>query len=174
MSKAHSIEIKESLSFLKDIYRKEQNIRKKNRIKSLICLKEGRFSTRAELANHLHIDYATLKRWLKEYRTSGLSSFKEIKSGGNRASAISAEIHEGLKVKLSDSHNPLRGYWDAVLWVQSNYGQTLNYHTLRGYLKRHFGAKKKHPRKSHYKKDIKATEVFKKNYPTVSNILEKT
>ena len=44
---------------------------------------------------------------------------------------------------------------------------SIHYHTLRHYLIKHFNTKLKQPRKSHIKKDKKATETFLK---TSSNL----
>jgi transposase len=85
-----------------------------------------------------------------------------LKSGGNRKSVIGAQLHESLSTKLNDSNNPLRGYWDGVLWVKTHHGIDIKYNTLRTYLIRHFHTKLKSPRKSHYKKDEQAIEAFKK------------
>lgn len=128
----------------------------------MIHTKESKFKGQLELANHLGVDYATVKRWLKQYREKGLTSLTQMKSGGKRPSVISSELHNKLSEKLNDSNNPLLGYWDAVLWVKSNHGIDLKYTTLREYLIRHFKTKLKEPRKSHYKKDEQAIEAFKK------------
>lgn len=154
--------IKESLIELKKLSRMEKNHRLRARLKSLILIKEGQFHRRIDLAAHLGIDYATLKRWLKQYREEGLESLLQLKSGGNRRSAISESIHRGLEEKLNDSKDPLLGYWHAVIWVKDHYGEEVNYQTLRSYMIRHFKSGIKQPRKSHYKKDEEAVEAFKK------------
>lgn len=85
-----------------------------------------------------------------------------LNSGGNYKGIISTSLHRALEAKVKDSENPLLGYWHAVDWVKENFNEEIKYQTLRSYLIRHFKTKKKHPRKSHYKKDQQALEVFKK------------
>lgn len=146
------------------MYFKEKNHRIRTRIKCLILLKEKRLRVQQELAVHLGIDYATVKRWLKQYKDEELDSHIIIKSGGKRGSVISSKMHESLSKKLNDSSDPLLGYWDAILRVKTNHGLDIKYNTLRTYLIRHFKTKLKAPRKSHYKKDEQAIEVLKKNF----------
>lgn len=162
MARPANITIKESVDSLKKMYFDEKNHRIRTRIKCLILLKEAKFKGQLELANHLSVDYATVKRWLKQYKEEGLKSLVTLKSGGQRRSAISPELHQSLSVKLNDSDKPLLGYWDAVLWVNDNHGLVIKYNTLRTYLIRHFKTKLKAPRKSHYKKNEQAIEAFKK------------
>ena len=125
-------------------------------------LKEDRFKTQEQLAEHLGVSIWSLMRWKNVYTTSGLDKMITISNGGKRREVVTLNIHLGLKNKLQDSNNPLLGYNDAIEWVKNNYGITLKYHTLRSYMKRHFKTKLKIPRKSHYKKDDEAIELFKK------------
>jgi len=162
MSRKSTIIIKESEEQLKSLFKKENNYRIRQRIKCLIYTKNRKFKGQLELSNHLGVDYATVKRWLKQYREEGIVSLASIKSGGNRKSIINNTIHESLSEKLNSSSEPLLGYWDAVLWVKEKHGIDVKYNTLRTYLIRHFKTKLKSPRKSHYKKDEQAIIAFKK------------
>lgn len=162
MAKFTSTEIKEGLSELKELYRKQKNYKVRAKIQSLILTKDGKFKKRTDLAQHLGIDYATLKRWTQEYKESGLTYFLTVKSGGNRRSSINPQAHQLIFEKLHDSKDPLLGYFDAVTWLKKEYQISVKYHTLRSYMIRHFKTKLKHPRKSHYKKDEQAIEAFKK------------
>lgn len=162
MARQSKIEVKENISTLQDLYRKEKNHRIRPRIKCLILLKEKKFQSQLEISKYLGVDYATVKRWLKQYKEEGLGSIIVLKSGGKRRSIIDKDIHESLWAKLHDSNEPLLGYWDAVLWVKTTHDIEVKYNTLRSYLIRHFKTKLKSPRKSHYKKDEQAIEAFKK------------
>lgn len=162
MARKSNIEVKESIESLKKAYFTEKNHRIRTRIKCLILLKEKKFKGQLEIAIHLGVDYATVKRWLKQYNEEGLKSLIIFKSGGKRKSVINSVVHQSLLTKLNDSNEPLLGYWDAVLWVNNNHGIEIKYNTLRTYLIRHFKTKLKAPRKSHYKKDEQVIEAFKK------------
>lgn len=162
MPKRIEIEIKEDLCYLKQLQKKESNYRLKTRIQSLILTKEKKFSRRLDLANHLGIGIASLDRWTRVYKESGLDSMLTISNGGKRRNSVPKEVHDGLAKKVFDSNDPFLGYWDAVLWVSKTYGIEMKYNTLRTYLIRHFKTKLKEPRKSHYKKDEQAIVAFKK------------
>jgi transposase len=160
MGRQAIIIIKESAKELKELYKKESNPKLKLRLKCLIYTKEKKHKTQSILATHLGIDYSSLKRWLKLYKEEGLASYLKIKSGGNRVSIITQDIHQKLKTKLHDSSNPLKGYWEAQQWIKDSFGLDIKYNTIRTYLIRHFKTKIKVPRKSHYKKDEQAIEAF--------------
>jgi transposase len=162
MGMTSNILVKESLKDLEKDFRSSKNFKVRQRIQSLILLKEEKFKRQADLAAFIGIDHSSLKRWIKQYKTSGYASLITLKSGGNYKGVISESLHKALEAKVNDSQDPLLGYWHAVAWVQENFNQDIKYQTLRSYLIRHFQTKKKHPRKSHYKKDQQALEVFKK------------
>ncbi len=165
MPKYVDIEIKEGLQELKFLRNREKIHRKKTRLQSLILTKQKKFKRREDLATHLGIGIATLNRWTKVYKESGLTAMLEISSGGLRKHSTIEAIHNELEDKLNNSNDPLLGYWDAVLWVRDNFEIEVKYNTLRTYLIRNFKTKLKSPRKSHYKKNEQAIEAFKKTAP---------
>ena len=162
MGMTSRLEIKESLCFLEKEFKRSNNFKIRQRIQSLLLLKQQKFKRQIDLAEYLGISHSSLKRWIKQYKDYGYDSLTILNSGGNYKGVISDSLHKALEDKVKKSENPLLGYWHAVDWVKENFNEEINYQTLRSYLIRHFQTKKKHPRKSHYKKDIQALEVFKK------------
>lgn len=162
MSKKINFELNESLIELEELRKKQTNHRLEKRLLFLILKDEQKYSTRENLADYLNINEGTLRVWSKIYIESGLDSLLKISSGGSRHHKVPQSIHKELELKLKDSLNPLLGYNDAVRWVKQEFGIEIAYNTLRTYMKRNFGTKLKVPRKSHYKKDEQAIEVFKK------------
>ena len=162
MPQQAEINIKEGLEYLKSLRKKETNHRLKTRIQSLILTKERKFKRRVDLANHLGIGIASLDRWTKVYKESGLDAMLIISNGGVRRNSVPEEVHKGLEEKVYDSENPFLGYWDIKEWVKEKYNLDLKYNTLRTYMIRNFKTKLKAPRKSHYKKDEQAIQAFKK------------
>ncbi|MCF7567011.1 winged helix-turn-helix domain-containing protein [Sabulilitoribacter arenilitoris] len=160
MGRQATIIIKESIEELKDLHKKESNPKLRRRLKCLIYTKENKYKTQTILATHLGVDYSSLKRWFKLYREEGLASYLSINSGGNKASIITPKVHHQLEQKVNNASNPLKGYWEAQLWLKNNFGLEMKYNTVRTYLIRHFKTKIKVPRKSHYKKDEQAIEAF--------------
>lgn len=162
MGRPSRIEIQETAEYLQKLYSKEKDRRIRARLKCLLLIQDKKFSSQKQLATYLGVDYATIKRWLKQYREEGLQSLIVLNSGGKRKSVINAEVHQSLARKVNDSSEPFLGYWEAVLWVKKEHNLDVKYNTLRTYLIRHFKTKLKSPRKSHYKKNDKAIEAFLK------------
>jgi len=160
MGRQSKIIIKEELNDLKLLHKSESNPQLKRKLKCLIYTKEKKYSTQKILANNIGVDYATVKRWLKQYSEESLDSYLTIRRGGNRKSVVSIELHNALSKKLNSSLEPLKGYWDVQVWIKKEFNLDLNYQTIRSYLIRHFKTKLKSPRKSHYKKDEQAIEAF--------------
>jgi transposase len=82
--------------------------------------------------------------------------------GGNRPSVISAEQEAVLREKVHEPRNGLPGFVELMHWFEEHFGETINYKTLNGYVKRKYGAQVKTARKSHILKDPLAAEAFKK------------
>lgn len=162
MGMTSKLEVKENIETLEKAFRNSSSFKVRQRIQGLILLKKEKFKRQIDLAEFIGVGHSTLKSWIKQYKEFGFESLTTLQSGGNYKGIISESLHQALEAKVNDSTNPLLGYWHAVGWVKDYHGQTINYQTLRAYLIRHFKTKKKHPRKSHYKKDEQALEVFKK------------
>ncbi len=160
MGKRATITIRESLSTLRSLKRQQKSLRKEKRVYALICLKEEKFDTRQQLANHLGVHVRSLEKWVAQYNTYGISDLLEIKPKRKGSKIITAEIHEGLARRVHDAQHPFLGYWDAQRWVKEHYGVEVNYHRIREYLIQHFKTKVKRPRKSHVKKDAQAEDAF--------------
>ena len=162
MSYSKELNITESLSELRRLLRDTKSFQNWQKVRCLLLLKEDRFRYRVQLAEHLCIDYSTLKRWLSRYRASGVDGLLEKRFKGGTATVITPDISAKLKEKVFDSSTPLRGYWEAVEWVKQEFDVAIHYNTLRNHLQKHYNTKLKQPRKSHYKNDEQAIEAFKK------------
>ena len=162
MARQSKVTVKESVEELNKLLISTNNYKIKQRIKCLILTKSNKFKTQSHSSNHIGVSLATVKRWLKQYKDEGLESLTTLKSGGNKKSLITPEIHNSLSKRLTNSQEPFRGYWDVQDWVREKYNLDLNYNTVRTYLIRHFKTKLKTPRKSHYKKSDEAEQAFLK------------
>lgn len=152
--------IKESLSILKTLQGRQSSIRKEKRVHALICIKEGKFVTRQQLANYLGVHIRSLEKWVAQYQQQGIEDLLTVKPKRKGSKIITAELHQGLEERVNDSKNPFKGYWDAQQWAKEQYGIDVNYHRIREYLIKHFKTKVKRPRKSHVQKDPQAKEAF--------------
>jgi len=162
MGKRAVLLIKEDESELLSLKKTSKSLYSKNRLQALLLIKTKAFKTRREVALAIGIHKRTLEHWTKEYSKVGIHSFIQDPRGGARRTCMSKTAHLQLQQKVNDSEHPFMGYKEALLWFKENISEDMKYNTLRTYLIRHFGTKLKMPRKSHYKKDEQAIEVFKK------------
>ena len=165
MGKRAKTTIKEGLSDLQKLKRKQPSIGKQKRVQALICLKEGKFSTRKQLAHYLGIHVRSLERWLVQYSVDGIEGLLSSKPKRKGSKIITPDIHDGLEKRVNDGSNPFKGYWEAQQWVKQEYGVEVAYHRVREYLIKHFNTKVKRPRKSHIKKDPDGATTFFKTSP---------
>ena len=165
MGKRATITIKEDLSVLKKLKGMQTSLRKEKRLQALICLKEGKFATRRQLADYLGVHVRSLEKWVAQYMKFGIEDLVAVKAKRKGSKIITAQVHQGLEVRVNDAHNPFLGYWDAQQWVKEHYGVEVNYHRIREYLIKHFKTKVKRPRKGHIKKDPQAENAFFKTAP---------
>lgn len=154
--------IQESLSDLKNLQRKQRNIKSEKRVLCLILLKEKKFKTQKELAKHLGVCRQSLVFWLTKYRRLGISGILIKPNREKKSKFITEEIHKGLEERVNSSEQAFLGYWDAQKWVNEKYDVEIKYHCLRKYMIKHFKTKLKSPRKSHYKKDAEKVKTFLK------------
>lgn len=162
MGKKIGFTVKESVSELKSLRRKQSTLSSEKRIVWLQQFHSKKPLPRKNSAANVNISLSTQERWIKEYMKGGIEGFISPIKRNRPSKIITEEIHEGLAKRVNSSELPFLGYWDAVDWVKEEFGVEIKYHWLRKYLIQHFKTKLKSPRKSHYKKDDQAIEAFLK------------
>ncbi len=162
MGKKALIIVKESKVELESLRKKQTSLAMERRVLWLLQFKSKKDSKREETASKVNISLSTQERWIKLYMNKGIEKFLISNKNNHKSNIITDEIHLALKVRMNSSESPLLGYWDAVEWINEEFGVEIKYHWLRKYLISHFKTKLKSPRKSHYKKDEQAIEAFLK------------
>lgn len=162
MPKKIQISVLESEKELRLLLAKTTTERVRGRIKALLLLKQGKVHYQSQLATKLGFTEKTIREWLKLYRSEGLSSLITVRVGGNRDSVIPKEILVFIEEQLNNPQTTITSYVELQQLIENTFGETVNYKTLNGYCNRVFKSKLKVSRKSHYKKDDKALEAFKK------------
>jgi len=163
MAKAKIIIVKETEADLKKLLR-QQPPHLKNRVQMLLILKRSTISlTKVALAKALNINHNTAQKWRGLYFDGGIDKLLSDGRIGFKPSVISKELHQAIEVRLNSPMDAFTSYVGMVDWVVKNYMPLgVNYQTINGYIKRHFGAKLKIARKSHANKDENAVDAFKK------------
>lgn len=166
MVRKKTIEVLESISYLRNRIKQEKNGKNVIRLQSLVSIKEEKFEKQSDLAKHLGYHVRTMELWLKKYKEGGLKKMLQDKSKKQeRRRKISASVSEGLRKRLTDPFGGFNSYVQALEWVKEEYGEDYNYGTLRQYMIDKYGTKIKQPRKSHVKSSEQAQVAFLKVYP---------
>ena len=165
MPKKINLQINESASELRKLISKTPQLKRKHRLKFLLLIKEKKVDYLTTLESRLKYRRKTIRGWLNDYRTGGLSALLSIKSGGNRKTIITKVAHQDLWSKLSNPSTEITSYVELLNWYQQHYDPNMKYISLYSYCRRKFKSKLKVARKSHINKDLLAEEVLKKNYP---------
>jgi transposase len=162
MANALSITVKETLQGLKRLLKKSPT-HYSSKIRMLIEIKQSDAAlSKVELANRIGVDPNSIQTWRTKYLKDGIHGLLNDGRIGFKPSVITSSAHKKIEIKLNAPEAAFTSYKQLHEWVEKNLITGVNYNSLRHYVKRHFGAKLKVPRKSHIRKDKKAVAALKK------------
>ena len=163
MANALSVKVKESLQELRLLLKKSP-AHYSSKLRMLIEVKQSDVAlSKNELADKIGVNHNSIQTWRSKYSKGGLKALLKDGRIGFKPSVISSKAHKSIALKLNNPEAVFASYKQLHEWVDKSLVKGVNYNSLRQYVKRHFGAKLKVPRKSHIRKDKVAVEVFKKN-----------
>jgi transposase len=162
MPKKINIEIKESLEYLEKEYCKAKGILKKDRIKTLIYVKLNKFDYQSDIGKKLGRAEKTIRGWLQAYEKLGFTSLIEVKSGGNNTKTISQKAIDFIEKNIRNEKTTITSYVELKLLLEQTLNEKIAYGALYSHCRRKHKSKLKVARKSHYKKNQEAVELFKK------------
>ena len=162
MPKKISIVVEESIDFLEKSYSKFEGSLKRDRIKTLIYIKTGKYFFQSEIAKKLGRTEKTIRDWLQCYSRVGFSGLVQVNSGGNNRRTISENMICLIEKKVTDSKTTITSYVELKLILEEELKEEIKYHALYSHCRQKFKSKLKVARKSHYKKDENAEAFFKK------------
>ncbi len=162
MANALTITVKESLNELRLLLKKSA-AHHSPKIRMLIEIKKSNVAlSKHELADKIGVNHNSIQTWRTKYKNGGINGLLKDGRIGFKPSVISPTAHKKIEAKLNKKNAAFSSYKQLHQWVDKNLVEGINYNSLRHYVKRHFGAKLKVPRKSHIRKDKKAVTAFKK------------
>ena len=162
MANALSITVKESFKDLRSLLKKSA-AHHSPKIRMLIEIKRSDHAlSKNALAELIGANHNSIQTWRAKYQKGGLSSLLKDGRIGFKPSIIKKSIHKKIELKLHAEDAAFSSYKQLHAWVEKNLVKGVVYNSLRHYVKRHFGASLKVPRKSHIKKDKEAVAAFKK------------
>lgn len=162
MPKQIEIEILESESTLKNILRKTTTDMYKARIKTLLLVKVNNLKYKKDIAEKLGYTEKTIRTWLNLYKKEGLTNYLKVNFKSNMIKKISKELSDSIFEELSNPDTTITSYAELLGIIKENHQVDLPYTTLYSHCRRKYKSVLKVARKSHYKKDDKAVEAFKK------------
>lgn len=163
MTNALSITVKESLKELKILLKKSAP-HHSSKIRMLIEIKKSDIAlSKYDLADKVGVNQNSIQTWRTKYKNDGINSLLKDGRIGFKPSIINPVAHKKIKLKLNAPEAAFTSYKQLHQWVEKHLIEGINYNSLRHYVKKHFGAKLKVPRKSHIRKDKEAVATFKKS-----------
>jgi len=153
MAKALSITVKETLKELKRLL-KISPAHYSSKIRMLIEIKKSNVDlSKNELADKIGVNHNSIQTWRTKYKKEGIKGLLKDGRIGFKPSIITPAAHKKIGLKLTSPEAAFTSYKQLHEWVEKHLVEGVNYNSLRHYVKRHFGAKLKVPRKSHVRKD---------------------
>jgi len=162
MPKQINIEILESETVLKNILRKTTTEMYRARIKTLLMLKLNQVRYQNEIGKKLGYTEKTIRTWLQLYTKEGITNYLKVNFKNNVKKKISKKLSDSIFNELNNEQTTITSYVELLAILKEKYNVVLPYTTLYSHCRRKHKSVLKVSRKSHYKKDDKAVEAFKK------------
>jgi len=135
MGRRFEVDWVESVEDLKQLYRREQNVQRRERLQVLWHLRQGKRIQ--DVVAITGTGYRVIQKWLAWYRDGGLSEVLARTTGHGATGQmpyLSAMQQRALaaRVQLGD----FRTVWDVVEWVEARWGIRYSYEGMRSVMKR--------------------------------------
>lgn len=159
MARKLQVEWQEDAETLKTLYRKETDVRKRQRLHAFWLVRQGR--TMAEVAPLVGVTYRTLQRWMAWYREGGLEAVLSRLHGGARERERRLSPAQEAELKALADSGAIRSVNDAVRWAKETHQVEYKYGGMR-YIFARLGLRRKVPRRRHPKASAPVQEAWKK------------
>ena len=157
-------EILESAVELPDMIKNEKRGRFRDRLRLLWFLKNGEAENMSRAAELCGISYPTAVEWFSRYGTGGIAELLCLKTVPGRQRAVSAEVAEDLKKRLSGPEG-FGSYEEIRRWLIDEYDPDIPYKTVHKTVRYYPGAGPKAPRPPHIKKNEDEVRGFREPFP---------
>ena len=119
-------EISESAEELLNMIKKEKKGRFRDRLRMLWLLKTGEAETVTRAAELCGVSRLTAAEWFHRYENGGITELLCLKTVPGRQRAVSAEVVEDLKKRLSGAEG-FGSYDEIRIWLKENYNLNIPY-----------------------------------------------
>jgi transposase len=162
MSGVVKIDITESEEELKTLLAAQKTAFAKERVQALYLLKTKQVETVQHLSEILGRNRVTVQRWLRFYRSGGLTQLLSQHKSQGRPMVISPEAIASLKEELKDPQG-FSSYKEVQLWLLAFFGVEANYHVVHHLVRYKLQAKLKSSRPRSSEQNPEELNNFKKN-----------
>lgn len=162
MDRSLHVEIQESAEELKEMMNAQTRAKLREKIQIIYWIKTALFHSLQELADHLGRSKSVIVKWLKIYRTQGLTGLLQWNYSGGRRSKISEEMRAALQVRLNDPKQGFYSYREIQQWLLQEYAADIPYTTVHQVIHYEWKAKLKVARPTSIHRDEEAVVSFKK------------
>lgn len=121
------LDIAETAEELRSLLTEQKTVSGFQKIQALYLFKICQVKTVKSLAVAIGVNRITVQRWLKKYRTHGLSGLLEAKHSGGRKPAISDAARAGLEIRLKDPQEGFKSYREIQEWLLDEYNIKASY-----------------------------------------------
>jgi len=131
-----NVEIKESVEFLKIKLNHSKGKANRDRIKTLIYIKEEKFHFQSEIGKVLRRTDKTIRTWLQEYHKNGFNGILGIKNGGNNAHTISDKAIKLISKKVKHPNDSFSSFMELKKILEKELDEIINYQALYSHCRR--------------------------------------
>ena len=157
-----SIQIRESLSELREQLRQAKTPTTKQRLQVLYWLQQENPPSIKTIAQSIGKHRNTVQTWLSMYRNGGLESMLKIKRSPGRVRVIPQWAENALAQRLESPENGFASYGQVQQWLRETLAVEAEYHAVYQMTRYRLKAKLKVPRPQHKKQNRTQREAFKK------------
>jgi transposase len=158
-----SLALPESEEELKHLLAVQKTAFGKERVQAIYLLKTKQVETVQHLAGILGRNRVTVQRWLRSYRSGGLSQLLSQHKSQGRPMVISPEAIASLQEELKDPEG-FSSYKEVQLWFKAVLGVEANYHVVHHLVRYKLSAKLKSSRPRSSEQNPEELHKFKKTY----------
>lgn len=145
--------IKETKQELKKLISKQNDFNRRQKLKVLYLVANGKAKTRINIAEELEVNRDTVGRWLNTYEQGGIEQLMIIKKAGRKKGqrVLPQDVYTSLQDKLNDKSG-FKDYQEIINWIKEKHDLEVKYKSIHRIVYYELGAKPKVPRPSNIKK----------------------
>lgn len=148
MPRKITLEIKESVEFLREELSQSKEKLKEDRIKTLLYIKEKKFHFQSDIGDDLERTEKTIRGWIQEYSKNGYRGLLKIKRGGNNTRTISDKarklISKFVKFFSKKDWSPydfeISSFIELKLFFEEKLSEIIDYDALYSHFRRNYEA----------------------------------